>query len=112
MAPHAGTATKVWREVVELGEILERLEPVAGTTVAADVALVFDWQSGWALDAPSHPSVDVAYIDQVLSMYRALWESGVTVDLIPPGADLSGYRLVVLPSLYMAGAAVGSRVEE
>lgn len=112
MVPHAGTATKVWQEVVELGEILGRLEPVAGTRVEADVALVFDWQSGWALDGPSHPSVDVTYMDQVLSAYRALWKSGVTVDLAPPQADLSGYRLVVMPTLYMAGAALGSRVEE
>ena len=112
MVPHAGRDSRVWRDVVKLGEILDRIGEVAGTTVTADVALVFDYQSGWALDTPSHPSSDVRYRDQVLSLYRALWASGVTVDLIPPQADLSGYRLVVMPSLYIASDSLGSRVED
>lgn len=112
MVPHAGTDTKIWREVVALGEILERLQDVAGTTLRAEVALLYDWQSGWALDTPSHPSVDVTYQDQVQSLYRGLWEAGVTVDVVSPEADLSGYRLVVVPSLYIASETTGSNVTE
>lgn len=112
MVPHAGTDSKIWREVVDLGAILERLKGVPGTTVTAEVGLLFDWQSGWALDMPFHPSVDVTYRDQVLSLYRSLWAAGITVDLISPQADLSGYRLLVMPSLYIIPTALGRRVED
>lgn len=112
MVPHAGTGTKVWRDVVVLGEILERLQGVVGTTLTADVALVFDWQSQWALETRSHPSVDVKYLDQVYSLYRAFWKAGVTVDVVPPTADLDGYRLVVMPSLYIAGEATALNLEQ
>jgi beta-galactosidase len=112
MVPHAGTDTKIWREIVELGGILERLQEVAGTTLSADVAMLYDWESRWALDAPSHPSVDVKYLDQVHSLYRALWGAGVTVDVIPPEANLAGYRLVVVPSLYIASAVTAGNVEQ
>jgi len=112
MVPHAGTDTKIWREVVELGDVLGRLEEVAGTTVTADVALLFDWRSGWALDAPSHPSVDVRYADQVDAMYTALWRCGVTVDLVSPRTELSGYRLLVVPSLYIIDRDLSRRIAE
>lgn len=112
MVPHAGTDTRIWEEVVELGEILGRMDDVVGTTVSADVALLFDWQSWWALEAGSHPSVDVRYLDAVHGLYRALWESGVTVDVLAPAADLSSYRLVVVPSMYMANEATANRLEQ
>jgi beta-galactosidase len=111
MVPHAGTDSKVWREVVELGQILERMGEVAGTTLTAEVALVFDWQSQWALETGSHPSVDVRYLDQVYALYRAFWDAGVTVDMVSPDADLGGYRLVVLPSLYIASETTATNIE-
>ena len=55
MLPHAGTDSRVWREVTALGADLGRLAPVAGTAVRAEVALLHDWESWWALEADSHP---------------------------------------------------------
>jgi beta-galactosidase len=112
MVPHAGTDSKVWREVVELGQILERMGNVAGTTLTAEVAFVFDWQSQWALETRSHPSVDVKYLDQVYSLYRAFWNAGITVDIVAPEADLADYRLVVLPSLYVASETTATNIEQ
>ncbi|WP_051427174.1 beta-galactosidase [Arthrobacter sp. H20] len=101
MVPHAGTDSQTWRDVVELGSVLEKLREIAGTTVHADVALVFSWETWWAHDQESHPSGDVQYIEQVHAAYKALWDAGLTVDVVAPGADLSGYKLVVVPNLYL-----------
>jgi len=111
MVPHAGTDTKVWREAVDLGAILNRLTGMIGTTVTADVALVFDWESWWALEGDAHPSVDVTYLDRVHALYRPFWEAGITVDIIPPDRDFSLYQLVVLPTLYMADRAMSDRFD-
>jgi beta-galactosidase len=102
LVPHAGTDTKVWREVSELGTALQRLAEVAGTRVTAEVALLFDWESWWACELGSHPSVDVKYLDRAHALYRALWHAGVTADIVHPDSDLSGYRLVIVPTLYLA----------
>ncbi|MHA7143262.1 beta-galactosidase [Arthrobacter sp. TmT3-37] len=101
MVPHAGTDSQIWRDVVELGSSLGKLRELAGTTVHAEVALVFSWEAWWAHDQDSHPSGDVRYIEQIHAAYRALWDAGITVDVVPPGADLSAYRLVVVPNLYL-----------
>lgn len=101
MLPHAGTDSRVWREAVELGAILDKLSEVGGTKVSAEAALVFSWEAWWAYDQESHPSSDVLYLDQVHAAYKALWDQGITVDIVAPGADLSNYKLAVVPGLYL-----------
>ena len=100
MVPHAGRDSDVWRRTVELGAALSALGPVRGSRVRADVALVFDYPAWWGAELDSHPTQALRYTDEVLAWYRALWRRNVTVDLVPAGADLSGYRVVVVPTLY------------
>ncbi|MGA1836031.1 beta-galactosidase [Herbiconiux sp. 11R-BC] len=100
MLPHAGTDSAVWQSVVELGRTLERLREVAGTRVVADVALVFGWEPWWITDLDSHPTTELRYLEQVHRAYNALRASGVTVDIVAPGAELDGYRMVVVAALH------------
>jgi beta-galactosidase len=105
---HAGTDTAVWRETLELGSALEKLAELAGTRVEASTAIVFSWESWWASEGDSQPSSAVRYLEQAHAAYEALRTAGVTVDFVAPGASLSGYELVVVPSLYLVeDAAVG-----
>ncbi|MFT7841721.1 beta-galactosidase [Saccharothrix sp. BKS2] len=101
MLPHAGTDSRVWREVVRLGEDLASLREVRGSLVRADVAVVWDWESWWALELPWRPSVDLGYRERVGAFYEHLWDAHLTADFVPPEGDLSEYRLVVVPSLYL-----------
>jgi beta-galactosidase len=112
MLPHAGTDTKVWREVVELGTDLRHLADVANTRVDADVAIVFDWESWWAVELDAHPSADVEYLPLIRDFYEALWHQGVTVDFVRPEQDLSRYKLVVVPSLYLVSDQGASNITE
>ena len=102
MVPHAGTRTKVWREVCELGAVLGRLGEIAGSEVAADVALLYDDEAGWAWRAGQKPHHDLHPAHAARDYHRALWRRGVTVDVVPPWADLSRYAVVVVPALYLA----------
>lgn len=120
LVPHAGTGTKVWRDVVRLGEVLAAAADVAGTRVEADVTMLFDWQSWWALQRPSMPSSLVVYPAAARAVHRALWERGVTTQFAGPareagGADLlarlAGTRLLVVPTLYLTDDATAAAVE-
>jgi beta-galactosidase len=101
MLPHAGTDTAVWREVSELGATLARLSEVTGSRVEAHAAIVFSWESWWATDADARPSHSIGYLDQMHAAYTALHDLGITVDIVRPGSDLDGYRLVVVPGLHL-----------
>ncbi|MHA6511862.1 beta-galactosidase [Tessaracoccus sp. Z1128] len=108
MLPHAGTATRSWQEVVELGGALEGL-PVLGR-VEARVALIYDWENRWAVEQPDHP-VTLDYLAHVQRWHSALLDEGITVDVVDAEADLSGYDTVFAPLLYLLTerAAAGLR---
>jgi beta-galactosidase len=112
MLPHAGTDSEVWRSTVELGRVLRALAPVCGSRVRAQVALVFDYPSWWAAELDSHPTQALRYAEEVRRWYTALWRRGVPVDLVPAASDLTGYRVVVVPTLYSVTDADAARVAE
>ncbi|MFJ8887713.1 beta-galactosidase [Streptomyces sp. NPDC102402] len=101
MLPHGGTETRTWGEVAALGAELAELSEVRGTRVAARVALLFDWHAWWALELEARPSERLRYLDAVRDWYRALWDLGITCDLIAPDADLTPYKVVLAPSQYL-----------
>jgi beta-galactosidase len=105
MLPHAGTDSRVFREVVELGAALGRLGEMQGSRVVADVAVLWDFESFWAQDLEWRPSIDVTHAERVRAYYERLWRDRLTVDFALPGHDLSGYRLVVVPAQYLLTAA-------
>ncbi|GAB1513456.1 beta-galactosidase [Actinophytocola sp. KF-1] len=112
IVPHAGPAHRVFEETAALGAELARLEPVLGSGVDADVALVTDWSSGWALQGAALPASDLSLEEVDLAHYRPLWNAGVAVDVVAPTVDLSRYKLVVVPNLYAVDAEVAERLVE
>jgi len=105
LLPHAGTDSKIWREAVELGSLFKRLAPVVGSRVETRAAVLFSWESWWALDAETNPSQDVDHLREAHRAYAALRANGVTTDIVPPGADLAEYSLVVVPAVYSLSSA-------
>ncbi|WGD36976.1 beta-galactosidase [Lysinibacter sp. HNR] len=112
LLPHAGSDSDLWREVLELSHTLDSLDEVAGTTVISEVAFIFSWESWWAADGKNRPSTSVRYLEQVHAAYWAAQSLGLTVTMVPPGSDLSGFRLVIVPTLYMVTDAEAAAIND
>jgi beta-galactosidase len=112
LVPHAGPDTRIFREAVALGEALERISEVAGSTVTSDAAVLVDAASRWALETQGLPSPHVRHLDVARAVHAALRRSGAGCDIAPPGADLSGYRLVVVPAVYLLSDAAAAALRE
>lgn len=111
---HAGHEnTRVFREVTELGEELERLGgEILGSVGTAETALMFDWENWWAVEYSSGPSVDLKYYQEALAYYQALHSQNIPVDIIGEDADLSRYKLLIAPILYMTKPGINQRIRE
>lgn len=105
MIPHAGTSSRVFGEVVDLGAALGRLGEIVGSRVHAEVAILWDFESFWAQDLEWRPSVDVTHGERIRAYYEQLWRENITVDFALPGQDLSGYRMVLAPAQYLLRTA-------
>lgn len=104
--------TRVGREVSELGRILASLAPVVGSRIEARVAIIFDWESRWAMDDAQGPrNSGLHYERTVAEHYRAFWELGIAVDVINADVDFSGYQLVIAPMLYMVRDGFAQRAQ-
>lgn len=101
MLSHGGTDTRVWREVKALGNELTKLDSILTSQVKADVAILMDWNNWWALELDSKPSNDLKLLPQLYSYYKPLFDSNITVDFAHPESDLSRYKLVIAPNLYL-----------
>ena len=104
--------TRVFKEVSELGEILGNLEDLVETSVKPEVAIIFDTENRWAVNDSQGPrNIGVHYERTVQEHYQAFWEQGIPVDVIDMDRDLSQYKLVIAPMLYMVREGVGERIE-
>ena len=116
LVPHAGDDSRRFREVAEFGAMLPRLAELEESVVEAEVAILWDAEAWWAMQSTHLPSSDLDYLAAVQAAHRQFWASGVGVDLADPAADLSAYRLVVVPSLYLvseeAAASIARYVEK
>lgn len=110
---HVGTEnTRVFREVKQLGEELEKLGGILpGSVNEAQVGVVFDWDNYWALEYTSGPSVDLTYVPHIHEYYRYFYDRNIAVNMIPVDADFSKYKLIVAPVLYMVKDGMAQALE-
>jgi beta-galactosidase len=111
MLPHSGPESRAFREVAALGAELRGLAELRGSHVPAQVAILLDWESWWALEIEGKPSVDVQLMPQLRSYYAPLWERNIAVDFARPDADLSHYQLVLAPNLFLVSDEAAKNVE-
>lgn len=111
MLPHAGERTRVFREVEQLGAWLGRLSVVQGAPVQdARVAMLMDEESAWMLEYGLKPHRGLRADTEPRRWYRALWDRQVLVDVLPADHDLTGYDVVVVPTVLVMAADRAERI--
>jgi len=107
---HDGTPRRRYEEVKRTGGEFARLsQALTGTGVRAEVALLHCYDSRFAFQVqPGHP--EFRYATHALDLYRALHRRNVAVDVVPPTADLTAYRLVVAPALHLVTDEVAANL--
>ena len=108
---HDGRPNRRYAEVGQTGAELARLAPLLeGTCVQADVALLRAYDVLWALEIqPHHPELTYDAIQQ--AWFNGFYQRGIQTNIVSPSADLSRYRVVVAPALFLADTQSAARLE-
>jgi len=104
--------TRIFREVEKMGEELLAMKAAAGSRVKAEAALLFDWENRWALDDMAGASQEKKQYEKTcLLQYKSFLRMGVEMDIVSMNDDLSSYKVVAAPMLYLLknGAAENLR---
>jgi beta-galactosidase len=120
---HDGVPGRRYDEAAAAARQLHALAPLLeGTTVRTPVAMVYDYQSMWAFRIqPAYggeaspawdgkPVFDGAgnYQNSLRRWHQALTRAGLGVDMVRPGSDLAGYRVLFAPHLYVMPDRIAS----
>jgi beta-galactosidase len=93
---------RVYREISQVGDELKLLAPVLkGTRVTAETAILFSHENDWAQQLRPQPNRFLSQREHIQLFYTALHDRNIPVDFCRPTEDLSKYKLVIAPSLYL-----------
>jgi beta-galactosidase len=99
-----------WPEVEALAAGLATLGPLPDRA-RSDVALLFDYDSVWAVQSQPQGR-DADALATAMAWHTAARQLGLSVDIVPPDADLAGYALVLLPVQITVDAALAGRLRD
>ncbi len=99
---YGGNDTRVFREVSQVGKTLKEISVLAGSEVKSQAALLYDWDSQWAMEDSQGPrNKGLHYREAQLKYYKGFRKLGLNVDLVDMTCDLSGYKIFAAPMCYM-----------
>ena len=108
--PHSGRPNRRYDELKQTGEELERISGIINSTrPAGQTAIVMSYKSRWALNAiatttalsPLFGTDELDVHEDAKAFHTALMDQNVPTDALDPREDLSKYRLVIAPRLYL-----------
>ena len=104
--------TRVFKEVSHLGEVLEKLSDVVGEKCKSKIAVICDWENGWAVKSfCGYNNLERDYYHECTKWYAPFWKKGISVDIISMEEDFTKYDIVIAPFLYMLKDGTLERIE-
>ena len=110
---YGGNDTRVFREVAKTGRVLKQISELAGSTVSSQAAILYDWESQWAMNDSQGPrNKGLHYHEALLKFYRGFRKQGLNVDLVDMDCDIQKYRVLAIPMGYMFKEGFAEKVRK
>ena len=98
---HDGSPAVGYTDLETMKADRPRMEEVASAPGATRIAMLLDYDSLWTVQLQPHHH-DFDYMRCLFGNYRALQRLGLPVDILSAEADLSPYKLVIVPTAPVA----------
>ena len=103
---------RVYQDVRQLGHELLEWPEIVGSVPKPEIAVIFDWESWWALEAACGPTQrPKRYPETCTDYYGYFWQAGIPTDVIGMDDSLDDYKIVVVPMAYSVRSGFAERVE-
>lgn len=103
--------TRVFREVSALGEVIQKINEIAGSDVQAEAAVIYDWENSWAIGDMQGWRSPKLYDETVRQHYEAFRRLGIMVDVINETCPFDKYKIIAAPMLYLLRDGVAARLK-
>jgi len=108
---HHGIPLRRYDEAKQLGAEFKALSAeLDGTEVRAEVGILYDYNSLWALETQPNTGDGFDYREMAAAWDAALARLGVVADAVSVDADLSRYKALIAPSVHICPPATAERL--
>ena len=108
---HDGTPGRRFEEIKEVGLELKRIgDEILDSKVDAEIAMLLDYDTRFAFQVQAN-NPNFSYPAHFATIYEAFHRLNVPIDIVPPDADFSHYKLVIAPALYVLPEALAERLK-
>ncbi len=97
---HSNVPGRRYFEFADLCQTVTKLKPLENTEIVSSIAILLSHDSFYALGMQPQTE-NYHYIEQLRNFHRAFTRFGANIDVVEPTTDLSRYKIVVAPSLYV-----------
>lgn len=97
---HSNVPGRRFAEFSELCETAKTLETVQDTEIKSEIAILYSPENEYAFKIQPQTN-GMYYMEQLMQLHGAFTKYGLNVDIVNQQADLSGYKIVVAPELYV-----------
>ncbi|MHB1456460.1 MAG: beta-galactosidase [Armatimonadota bacterium] len=102
------TYPEIQQTALEIRRLADALE---GTKVCSETAMLFSYDMLWAYRIRP-VNTGFGYTNAAMGLYREITAMGIGVDVIPYDADLSTYRVVVVPMPILMRPDIAERLKD
>ncbi len=97
---HSNVPSRRFFEFSELCKVVSRLDIIDTTRIISDIAILYSADNDYALR--NQPQTEgYNYFDIVKTYHKAFMRYGANIDIVSPETDLSQYKLVIAPSMFI-----------
>jgi len=107
---HDGSQDIGFKEIANLLPESPVLQQLIDEPLKSQVAILVRFDDLWAIKIQPQRK-DYDYLRTAFSFYRSLVEFGISADLVPYDADLSNYRFVIAPLMFIGDPDIIERLE-
>ena len=110
--PHNGVPGRRYEELKTcIGQLAPVMQQFHGALAQSEAAILFSYEQNWALEIQSHHP-DLDYLRYAMGFYRAFHEANIPLAFISGREDLSRYRLIIAPLLFLDLPGLAARLIE
>lgn len=105
---------RVFQSVKQIGSMLQKMDGIIGTSIHAEVGIIRDYETIWALNGD--PAFSLFHKDPngydalVTHTFEACWNANIAADIIGYESDFSRYKVLILPSPYLMTDEIARRI--
>ncbi len=102
---HSNVPGRRFEEFAQLCKTAETLQTVRDTEIKSDVAILYSPEDEYAFKIQPQTN-GMYYMEQPMKLHSAFTKYGLNVDVVNQREDISGYKIVVAPEMYITNEKV------